>query len=318
MKVAVTGSIAYDYLMSFPGNFSEHFIPEKLDSISVSFLVDSLKKRRGGTAANIAYSLALLGESPLLVGVAGLDFPDYGAALKDAGVDLSGVKIITSEYTPSFFASTDNNGNQIAFFAQGAMRAASEVSLKEMNLEPGTIVIISPNDPKAMQMYVEECKELGLKYIYDPGQQIVRLEKDALINGADGANILILNDYELSMFLKKTGLDKNELSGLAETLIVTLGGKGSEIIAKGETIKIPTAPLTNIADPTGVGDAFRAGLLTGLLSHFSWETAGRMGSLAAVYVLEQDGPQNHSYTKDEFFKRFLYAFPDFQEVKEIL
>jgi len=318
LKIAVTGSIAYDYLMSFPGKFSEHLIPEKLDSISISFLVDSLKKRRGGTAANIAYSLALLGESPLLVGVAGLDFPDYGDALRNAGVDLSGVKIITGEYTPSFFASTDEKGNQIAFFAQGAMRAASEVTLKEMDLGSGTIIVISPNDPRAMEMYVDECKDLGLKYVFDPGQQIVRLEKDALINGADGAKILILNDYELSMFLKKTGLDRKELANLAEALIVTLGSKGAEIMVNDEIIEIPPAPEKQIVDPTGVGDAFRAGLLTGLSYHFSWKTAGCMGSLAAVYVLEEDGPQNHSYTKEEFVKRFLTVFPDLKEIEEIL
>lgn len=318
MRIAVTGSIAYDYLMSFPGEFSQHFIPDKLDSISVSFLVDSLKKRRGGTAANIAYNLALLGEPPLLIGVAGRDFPEYGDALKDIGIDLSGVKIITSEYTPSFFASSDQKGNQIAFFAQGAMRAASEVSLKDLDLKSDTIVVISPNDPEAMEMYVTECKELELQYVFDPGQQIVRLDKKALLNGAKGSKILIVNDYELSMFSKKTGLNKDQIADLAETLIITLGPEGSEIITKQEVFKIPPVPEKKNVDPTGVGDAFRAGLLTGLSYRFSWKTAGCMGSLASTYVIETDGPQNHSYTKEEFVARFLSVFPDLKEVEEIL
>lgn len=318
MKAAVTGSIAYDYLMSFPGVFSEHFIPEKLDSISVSFLVDDMKKRRGGTAANIAYNLALLGESPLLIGIAGRDFPDYGDALGKAGVDLSGVRILTGEYTPSFFASTDEKGNQIAFFAEGAMKQAADVSLKQQDLPEDTVVVISPNAPPAMNRYVRESKELGLNYVYDPGQQIVRLSGEDLVAGIDGAYIVIMNDYELGMAEKKTGLKKTEMAARCDTLIVTLGEKGSEIVRGKESISIPAVKERQCLDPTGVGDAFRAGLLSGLMHRFSWKTAGCMGSLAATYVLETDGPQNHEYTPAEFVQRFQKVFPDLPEINEMV
>jgi adenosine kinase len=308
LRIAVTGSIAFDYLMQFPGLFHEHILAEKLDTISVSFLVDSLKKVRGGCAANIAYSLALLGERPLLVGAAGGDFQEYGLALEKAGVDTSGVLLAEEEYTSSFFANTDQKGNQICSFYTGAMRFAKDISI--LNLPGGKIdlAVISPNDPDAMLKYAAECKQAGIPFIFDPGQQIVRLDGKDLAQAAQGAKILIVNEYEREMFIKKTGLDPSGFRGLAEALIVTMGEKGSEIHAQGKVFSIPVAPPRQILDPTGVGDAFRAGLIKGMSRGLSWDAAGRMGSLAATLVLETEGPQSQSYTWDSFISRYKAVF----------
>lgn len=316
MRVAVSGSIAFDYLMQFPGLFREHILAEKLDTISVSFLVDSLKKERGGCAANIAYSLALLGEKPLLVGAVGSDFSEYGLALERAGVDISGVKRVEEEYTSSFFANTDRKGGQICSFYTGAMRFAREISIRDLPGGHIDLAVVSPNDPEAMLKHAAECKEAGIPVLFDPGQQIVRLEGKDLLRAAAGVKILIVNEYEREMLMKKTGLDQSGFSGLAEVLIVTLGEKGSEIKTKGQVYSIPVAPPKQIADPTGVGDAFRAGLIKGMSRGLSWETAGRMGSLAATVVLETEGPQSHSYTLDQFVDRYEAAFGKSREMDQ--
>ncbi len=315
MKLIVTGSIAFDYLMSFPGKFSDHFLADKLDSISVSFLVDSLNKRRGGCAANIAYNLSLLGESPLLVGAVGKDFEEYCVALKKAGVDISGVKIIEEEYTASFFANSDQDGNQIASFYPGAMKFAKDISLKELGLNSETLVIISPNDPEAMVNYTKECQEMRIPFIYDPGQQIVVLSGDVLRDGIRGAKVFILNNYEFEMFRKKTNLRIEEILELSEIVIVTRGGEGSVIHTRESEIEIPVVPPVQVLDPTGVGDAYRAGFVKGLIHGFSLETAGRMGSLAATYVLETEGPQSHSYSLKEFVERYYRVFGESEEVQ---
>jgi adenosine kinase len=318
LKIVVTGSIAFDYLMSFPGNFSEHFLPDQLDKISVSFLVDSLVRRNGGCAANIAYSLALLGEHPILFGTVGKDFTNYGAFLKDVGVDTSKVRRIENEYTASFFASTDQKGNQIASFYTGAMRHATDLSIREISDEPIDLCIISPNDPRAMISCAKECKELQIPYIFDPSQQIIRLNGEELKYGTEGAKILILNDYELEMFKKKTGIHDDHLPYLVEVVIITHGENGSVIRAGSKTIRIPVAPPKQTLDPTGVGDAFRAGLVKGLINRFSWESIGQMGSLAATYVLETEGPQSHQYDLRRFVERYCSVFGESEEVRRLV
>lgn len=319
MKIIVSGSIAFDYLMSFPGQFSDHFLPDKLESISVSFLVDSMRQQHGGCAGNISYSLALLGENPSLVGTVGKDFEGYRKVLDAAGVDTSTVRVMDDVYTASFFVNTDQRGNQIASFYTGAMQFARDLSLKDVVQNKDAIVIISPNDPEAMARNARECRELGVRFIYDPSQQIARLDGDALKAGAEGASILILNDYELEMFKKKTGMDDADLLRLAETVIVTLGEKGTEIRKQDGVIHIPVAPPKQILDPTGVGDAFRSGLMKGLVHGLSWEAAGRMGSLAATYVLETDGgPQSHAYDLDGFVQRYNEVFRGSDEVQGLL
>jgi adenosine kinase len=310
LKTIITGSIAFDTLMSFPGNFSEQFLPDKLDAISVSFLVDAMKKQRGGCAPNIAYSLALLGERPVVVGTAGRDFADYRAWLEGAGVDTSGIKEMADVYTASFFANTDLKGNQICSFYTGAMRFAKDVSvLPFLSGPPGdTLVMVSPNDPEAMARYPEECRKAGVRFAYDPGQQVARLSGGELASGARGAHILIVNEYEFELFKKKTGLDDASLFSVAETVIVTLGEKGSAIRTASKTVTVPVAKPKRMLDPTGVGDAFRAGLLKGIAMGLPWEIAGRMGSVAAAYVLETEGPQSHSYTRAEFVSRYRENF----------
>ena len=317
MSIVVTGSIAYDYIMSFPGHFREHILPENIDSLSVSFLVDSMVRQPGGCAANIAYSLALLGQRPLLMGTVGQDFSDYRAWLECAGVDTSATKAIENEFTASFFVSTDLANCQIASFYTGAMRNARELSFRDLDYPDIQITIISPNDPEAMVKYARECQTLGIPYIYDPSQQIIRLEGADLVEGMRGAKALIVNEYELEMIRKKTRLAEADILSLAETLVVTLADKGSIIFAEGREIQIPIAPPREVADPTGVGDAYRAGFILGLLRGYAWETIGRLGSLAATYVLEQPGTQNHDYTLDEFIQRYRQSFGDSPDLRDL-
>ncbi len=307
MKLLITGSIAYDYLMSFPGRFSEHLLAEKLDKISLSFLVETLHKRQGGCAANIAYSLALLGEAPLLIGAAGADFGEYEAKLARAGVDCSRVKKVNDVFTASFFCNTDKENNQIASFYTGAMQFARDISLEEFKNHE-VLAIISPNDPEAMKRHAEECRNFNIPFLYDPSQQIVWLEGETLRRDAQRAKALILNEYELELFYKKTELDDKTILDLVESVILTLGENGAEIRTKEKTYKIPIVKPSQILDPTGVGDAFRAGILKGILCGLSWEVIGKMGALAAAYVLETDGPQAHSYTLASFIKRFEAFF----------
>jgi len=316
MNLIITGSIAFDYLMNFSGSFSDSLVEGKLDKISVSFLVDSLNKRNGGCAANIAYTLALLGEKPVLTGAAGVDFGPYEELLKNAGVDTAGVHKSDSLYTASFFANTDKNNNQIASFYPGAMQLAANISLEQYK-NKSSLVIISPNDPGAMSRHADECRRFGLDFIYDPGQQIAWLDGAALKACAAGSRILILNEYEHEMFLKKTEMTKSQLFDLAKTVIVTLGDKGAEIREPGRKLQIPTAKEKQLLDPTGVGDAFRSGLLTGLQHGFDWEICGRLGSLAAAYVIETDGPQNHSFTLPEFKKRYSENFGASAEIDRL-
>ncbi len=307
MNLIVTGSIAFDYLMSFAGDFREHILPEKLDAISVSFLVDNLHKREGGCAANISYSLALLGHTPRLVGAAGCDFETYRSRLNEAGVDTTAVLLDDKAYTASFFANTDRRGNQIASFYAGAMLRAREISLQAFS-GPESVVIISPNDPEAMSRHAGECREFGIDFIYDPGQQIAVLDGETLLADSRGSAILILNEYELEMFKKKTGSREEELFDLTDTLIVTMGEDGAVIRRRDESYAIPTAKPGSVLDPTGVGDAFRAGLLAGLSWGLAWPVCGRLGSLAAAYVIETDGPQNHRYSLADFIQRYQQNF----------
>jgi len=307
MNVVVTGSIAYDYLMTFPGYFKEHILPEQIAKLSVSFLVDSMRKQRGGCAPNIAYNLALLGERPLVMGTAGQDFADYGTWLNEHGVDTSAVVEVPDEFTSSFFVSTDRENNQIASFYIGAMAHARDLSFVNLKTRVD-LAIISPNDPEAMCKYPRECKALGIPYIYDPSQQIIRLSGDDLREGIDGSRMLIVNDYEFEMIRNKTGLSEEQVLCCTATLIVTRGGEGSTIWTNGKRLDIPTVKPLHVADPTGVGDAYRAGIIKGMSLGLPWDVIGRMGSLAATYVLEQPGTQNHSYTWDEFVARYRESF----------
>ena len=309
MSVLITGSIAYDYIMVFPGYFKDYILPEKIENISVSFLVDSMKKQRGGVATNIAYNLALLGERPKIMATVGQDFADYRKWLDENGVDTSAIVEIKDDFTASFFVSTDGSQNQIAMFYTGAMAHAHTLSFKE-HARDGVIdlVVISPNDPRAMVQYVRECKELRLPYIYDPSQQIIRLSGEELADGVRGSTMAVMNDYEFEMLKNKTGWDDARVAAETCALIVTRGENGSTIYVAGKQIDIPAIPARRNVDPTGVGDAYRAGVIKGYLKKMPWQTTGRIGSLAATYALEEHGTQNHRYDLGEFSQRYREAF----------
>ena len=306
MKIVVTGSIAYDYLMSFPGKFTEHFLPEHMNRVSLSFLVDTMDKRRGGCAPNIAYTLALLGERPLLMATAGEDFGEYRQWLDAAGVDTAHTMQIAGKFCASFFCSTDQHNNQIASFYTGAMADAGQLSFRAV--KDCGLAIIAPNDPGAMVQYAEECRTLGIPFIFDPGQQCARMSGDELRDGITGATVVIVNDYELELLRQKTGLSERDILGLAKTLIVTRGENGSSIITDDGQVDVTAVTPTHIVDPTGVGDAFRGGLMRGISLGLSYEVCARMGSVAATYALEHMGGLSHSYTWDEFMVRYEQHF----------
>jgi adenosine kinase len=306
MRIIVTGSIAYDYLMSFPGSFSEHLLPDHLHRVSLSFLVDSMDKRRGGCAPNIAYTLALLGERPVLMGTAGQDFDEYRQWLETAGVDTSLVTQVPGKFTASFFCSTDRDGNQIASFYTGAMAHAAELTFAAAG--PCDLTIISPNDPTAMVAYARECQALGVRYLYDPSQQVARMGGDDIRHGVSGAYLVVCNDYEFAIIREKTGMSEDDMLAHAAALVVTKGEKGASILTREGSIDVPAVPPEAIVDPTGVGDAFRGGFLKGLASGADLQTCGRLGSVAAAYALEHMGGSSHAYTLDEFQARYARHF----------
>jgi adenosine kinase len=318
LSIIVTGSVAFDYLMSFPGRFSEHILPEQIHQVSLSFLVDSMRKQRGGCAPNIAYTLALLGERPTVMATVGQDFAEYRAWLESAGVDTSATTEVEGEFTSSFFVNTDQDNNQIASFYIGAMGKADTLSFYDLDHRAVDVAIISPNAPAAMVKYARECWELGVPYIYDPSQQIVRLTGEELLAGTRGAKMLIVNEYEFGMLKNKTGLSDDELLAQPEMTIITLGEGGSRIYVEEQVLQIPVVPPIRVAEPTGVGDAYRGGVIKGLLGGYSWETTGRIAALAATYVLEHHGTQNHHYTLNEFAERYRQTFGQAPELNSLL
>ncbi len=304
MRVFVSGSIAYDYIMVFPGRFRDHILADKMHVLSVSFLVDSLTRLRGGTGANIAFNLGLLGECPVLVGAVGEDFAEYRGWLESHGVDCGMVKVVEREHTASCFINTDLQDNQITAFYPGAMSQAATVSITDVGATPADLVLIAPNDPAAMNRHVDECITHGIPYLYDPSMQLPRLERADLERGCKGAKILAGNDYEFGMMAEKLGLDEVELRGLAPVTVMTQGEAGALITADGVEYQIPPAKPIRVVDPTGAGDAFRAGFVVGLKRGLPWPIVGRLAALTAVHAIENRGPQQHKYTLDEFRARY--------------
>jgi adenosine kinase len=309
MKILLTGSVAYDYLMTFPGVFKEQILPERMESISLSFLVDSMTRQRGGVAPNIGYTLAMLGVNPILMATVGEDFKEYREWLESKGVDTSFAEIIPGIFTASFFATTDQANAQIASFYPGAMAFAANQSLKTVKEKPD-LVVVSPNDPKAMMNFAAECRELKIPYLFDPSQQVLRLSGEEILRDMNEAHFLFVNDYESGLIIKKTGLDLDKILKIVDIVVVTRGEKGTSIYTNGKEISIPVVPPQKIVDPTGVGDAFRGGFLAGYSNGLSWEMCGKMGALAATYCLEMKGTQNHNFTKEEFISRFRKHFED--------
>ncbi len=320
MRIVVTGSLAYDYIMNFPGDFKDHVLPDKAHALSVSFLVDSMRRMRGGVAGNIAYSLALLGERPLVVASAGQDFGEYREWMERQGIDASGIAEIEDDFTASCFINTDMVNNQLVAFYPGAMAQAKSLSLVDLGLGADDLVVISPTDPEAMSRYADECRSLGVPFLFDPGKQTPRLSGEQILAGLEGASVLISNDYEFAMMAQKTGRTEEDLISSAPLTVVTRGKEGSTIYANetgGGGAEIPVAPIAGVVDPTGAGDAYISGLVFGLARDFPLEVVGRVAALAAAYVIEQQGCQEHFYTPTEFAERYAGAFGPTPEVEAL-
>jgi adenosine kinase len=306
----ISGSLAFDYIMTFPGSFQDHIIPDKAHVLSVSFLFDSLRRYRGGVAGNIAYNFALLGERPALVGAGGSDFGDYRAAFDALGVNMSWVVDVPSELTGSAFMSADLAGNQIAGFYPGASYAAAELSV--LDLGRGAVFgMVGATTREAMRRHAREFAEAGCRLVYDPSQQVVSLGADELREGIDQAWAVIGSDYEMAVIEQKTGLTVSDLVSQVPFVGVTFAEHGSELHFEGRQVKIPAVAAEPLIEPTGGGDAYRAGVFKGLALGLSLEIAGRMGSVAAAYAVERHGSQEHAYTPAEFVDRFEAAFPEY-------
>lgn len=307
MSVVCTGSIAYDYILSFKGRFKDHILADKTHILNLSFLVDDLRKHRGGVAGNYAYNLTLLGYPAAVLATAGSDAAEYRDWLVTRGVDCQGLRLLEGEITATGFTTTDMDDNQLTGYYGGAMGRAAMLGVDDAT--PGAeALIVGPNDPAAMIRLVRECRERGLRFVFDPAHQLPRLSAEDVAEGSRGAWILIGNDYELELIMQRTGHAMDQLVELAEIVVTTLGRDGSRIATRSGIIEIPPAPARMESDPTGAGDAYRAGLVAGLLRGLELEEAGRVASLAATYVIEQVGTVEHSYTFADFSQRYREAF----------
>lgn len=309
MNIAFSGSIAFDYLMRFPGYFRENILTHNLENISLSFLANSMTRHRGGTAPNIAYSHALLGGNAWVVGAVGEDFNDYHAWLKMHGIYTEGIRKVNGLFTASFFCTTDQQNNQIATFSPGAMAHAGQIRLAELPIRPD-FVVVSPDDPLAMRNRVQECVALGIPYLYDVGQQIVRLDIADIAAGTANARMLIVNDYEFSLLQEKLGLTVEKLTAQGTIVGITRGENGSVLYVEGEQYEIGVFPPERIVDPTGAGDAFRGAFLRGYALGLPWQICGQMGALSSTYCLEYDGPTNHHYSRESFIARYRTRWDD--------
>ncbi|MET0901518.1 MAG: carbohydrate kinase family protein, partial [Mycobacterium sp.] len=311
MTIAVTGSIATDHLMRFPGRFAEQLLAEHLQKVSLSFLVDDLVVKRGGVAGNMAYAIGILGGDATLVGAVGSDFDDYRNWLEASGVDTAHVLVSDSAYTARFVCTTDEDMAQIASFYPGAMSEARNISLESVVSQTGTpdLVIVGANDPDAMFLHTEECRKLGLAFAADPSQQLARLNREEIRRLIDGATYLFTNDYEWDLLLQKSGWSEAEVMNQIGLRITTLGPKGVDLVGSdGTFVHVGVVPETQQADPTGIGDAFRAGFLTGRSAGLSLERSAQLASMVATLVLEAPGPQEWTWDKAAALVRIADAY----------
>lgn len=306
--ILVTGSLAYDHIMDFPGRFVEHIMPDKIHMLNVSFLVPEMRKSFGGTAGNIAYTLSLLGIKVGILGIIGKDFKEYREFLEKYKIDTSLLQLNFHYYTSTAFGITDGDDNQIWGFYPGADNVSHKLSVKSIKKKLD-FAIVAPNNPKAMLKYAGEYKKLGIPYLFDPGMQLRWFTKNDLLAAFSGAKIIIGNDYEVGFMEKMTKMrNLHALSQKGKIIITTLGDKGSRISADGKTTDVHSAQPKNTSDPSGAGDAYRAGFMAGYMRSFDIKTCGQMGSLASVYTVEKYGTTTHYFTKKEFCRRYKSNF----------
>ncbi|MCZ0727999.1 carbohydrate kinase family protein [Mycolicibacterium iranicum] len=311
MTIAVTGSIATDHLMRFPGKFSEQLLADHLQKVSLSFLVDDLVMHRGGVAGNMAFAMGVLGGNPTLVGAVGADFDDYRQWLTSHGVNCDNVLVSDTAYTARFVCTTDEDMAQIASFYPGAMSESRNIKLADIVAKTGSpsLTIIGANDPEAMFLYTEECRALGLAFAADPSQQLARLSGEEIRKLIDGATYLFTNDYEWDLLLQKSGWSEAEVMRQIQLRVTTLGEKGVDLVGRdGTFVHVDVVPETHKEDPTGIGDAFRAGFLTGRDAGLSLERSAQLASLVATLVLEAPGPQEWSWDTDSAVQRLSDAY----------
>ena len=311
MRVAVTGSIATDHLMTFGGKFADSLVVEQLDKISVSFLADDLQIRRGGIAANIAFGMANLGQSPVLVGAVGEDFADYRSWLERHGVDCASILVSGKAHTARFVCTTDQDHAQIATFYPGAMTEARAIELRPVADRVGglDLVLIGPNDPVAMQRHTDACRTRGIPFAADPSQQLAWLDGRGIRDLIEGAAYLFTNEYEAHMIAHKAGWDERDLADAVGVQVTTKGKDGAVIRRKGEEpIEVHVIPGVRPVDPTGVGDAFRGGFLTGLASGLDHERCAQLGSTLAAYVIETVGTQEYTLATHQLVERVRSAY----------
>jgi len=307
MKIIVSGSLAYDRIMNFPGYFSDHILPEKIHSLNVCFQVDGIKERFGGTAGNIAYALTLMGEQPIISASIGHDYQEYFTWLKSKGIATGNIGIIGSELTACAYITTDKADNQITGFSSGAMRYSTPLHLEQFN-PVETLVIVSPGNLQDMVDYPRLCKAKGIDYIFDPGQSLPSLEAKDLVQSIDGCGLLICNDYELEMITNKTGLKMDALLKLVQTIIVTKGELGSQVFTPTGELNIPAVKPKKLVDPTGAGDSYRGGLISGLVHDIGLEKSAIMGAVCASFCLEYYGTQEYSFSSEEFNERLKSCY----------
>jgi adenosine kinase len=308
MRVLVTGSLGFDYIMDYSGRFGDRIDPDNVHKISLSFLVDSLNKQFGGTAGNIAYSLNLLGTQALIQSCAGNDFAPYKSFLKTAGISTKYIEEIPSVTTGTYFVVTDKDDNQIGSFYKGGLSFNKKLRLADIT-EKLDFVVIAPNELAATKQYVKDARAAKMRYMYDPAFQIGDFTPEELQMGISGAEILIGNDYEIDLIQSKLGVSHEELLVMGpKVVITTLGSKGSIIESRNDAVAVKCAKPKNVSDPTGAGDAYRAGFLAGYLRGFDLKVCGQMGAVAAAYTVEKYGTVTHAYTKAEFIKRYKENF----------
>jgi adenosine kinase len=307
VNIYISGSMAYDRIMDFPGKFSDYILPDKIHVLNVCFNVNGMSEQFGGTAGNIAYTLSLLGEQPFIIATIGKDYQQYFAWLKKNNLPADGIRIVPEEFTAGAYITTDMSDNQITGFNPGAMKFPSGHQFDDEDPDQ-SVLLIAPGNLQDMIEYASQCRLKGIRYICDPGQSLTKWEGGNLRDWLKGSMMLISNDYELEIIMKITGMNKTDLLSLTDSIVTTLGEKGSLISTSESDEHIPSIRVERVVDPTGAGDAYRAGLLKGIVAGKDMQTAARLGSVAAAYAIEKYGTQEHHFLYDDFLERYRSNF----------